>query len=1368
MLNDLFLGDCDAPKGHWRDPAAQRQGIRPIFRWTGNGRDGLDVVYGTAEKRPSTKVIREVWRGRHGRRAAPLLAVIAYPEEETAGMVVCGPAGDNPAVVDLDPAHAERLACAALGEPHRQLATRFLAEALEGGSDEHPGLRNKGLLATHELLHGVPRREDWSDAVARSEPLLAERGQRLVEKLGYEIEPRARHSVLRSSGGRAQAVAVFLQEIEQADQPAARFENQTPVTYALTHADRDNLLWVVAVRGGMIRLYSTSTSGAAGQRGRAETFVELNLPLLPSKQAGYLHLLFSSSALSEEGTIKQIQRASSDYTSELSTRLRERVYKEVVPRLAVAVAEGVGGTGEKDLERHYRTALTILFRLMFVAYAEDSRLLPLYMNGEYTDHALKTIARRLSQEINTGRDLGFDNPLTQEIEEGADTHTDLWDSCQALFHAVDRGHVRWGVPAYNGGLFSTDPDVNQVGKIIEELALTNAEFGPALTALIVDRSPDGDIGPIDFRSLSVREFGTIYEGLLESELSVAEQPLTVNKDGVYLPAGDRDAVLVCTGEVYLHNQSGVRKSTGSYFTKPFAVDHLISHSVDPTLNEHLERVRGLLEAERHADAAERLFDFRVADIAMGSGHFLTAVVDRLEARYTTFLAGNPIPEVSRELDLLRSRANDALGQLADTVEIENSSLLRRLIARRCVYGVDMNPLSVELARVGMWIHTFVPGLPLSFLDHNLAVGNSLTGIGTIEEAIEVLSNSGSYKSLSLFDDPLREALQEAEEPLRRLARITDATTADIQQARKAASEAKEAVAPVAGLFDRLVAARIGEAELPVILSAERLFELGTDHTLESSRIRSIAEEMQAFHFPVAFPEVFLRDRPGFDALVGNPPWEAATVHKRSFWALRFPGLKSLSQAKLDREVRRLEQERSDIAAEYEIAVVQAEQIRRLLLAGPYLGIGTGDPDLYKAFSWRFWHLVREDGAVGVVLPRSALAGRGTEAWRREVLEGGTFDDVTMLLNNKHWIFPDVHPQYTVGLSTLRKGEDHIGALRLRGPYLSHARYDAGMKKESAEFSSWDFETWTETAAFPLLPSPEAAGVFAKIRIHPRLDNSDGDWFARPVRELDSNLDKKHMILQEEQPEGAWPVYKGASYELWNTDTGEYYAWADPDYITDVLQAKRLNQQRNSRSAFSAFSLEWARNRATLPCLHPRIAIRKVTRATDTRTVRTALVPGNRVLTDAAQYLAWSKGDEIDEAYLLGVLSSIPLDWYARRFVEVNLNFHILNALPIPRPNRNDLLGMEVVEISGRLAAVDERFSEWAEEVGVTVGSVRASERDDLIARLDAAVALLYRLDEDDLNVIYSTFHEGWNYEPRLSAVLQHHRELAPLAAEMSA
>ncbi|MDZ7788117.1 MAG: hypothetical protein U5K73_08380 [Halofilum sp. (in: g-proteobacteria)] len=323
------------------------------------------------------------------------------------------------------------------------------------------------------------------------------------------------------------------------------------MTYALTQAERDNLPYVISVRNNQLRLYSTATSGAVGQRGRTETYVELDLPLLAPDQAGYLDLLFSARALAENGSLAEIQRDSTEFTNELSERLRERVYREVVPRLAVAVARARDGEPtQASLDEDYHVAMTILFRLLFIAYGEDARLLPLHINAEYTGRSLKSAARDLADRINAEKDLGFDNPLTQAIEPTTDPHnTDLWDRCVELFQAVDRGHKRWGVPVYNGGLFSTDPAVSTIGARINELSLTNGDFGPALTALIVDRTPDGIVGPIDFRDLSVREFGTLYEGLLESELSVADQPLTIDKNQQYVPAKDPDKAIVPEGTI---------------------------------------------------------------------------------------------------------------------------------------------------------------------------------------------------------------------------------------------------------------------------------------------------------------------------------------------------------------------------------------------------------------------------------------------------------------------------------------------------------------------------------------------------------------------------------------------------------------------------------------------------------------------------------------------------------------------------------------------------------------------------------------------------------------------------------------------------
>ena len=242
----------------------------------------------------------------------------------------------------------------------------------------------------------------------------------------------------------------------------------------------------------------------------------------------------------------------------------------------------------------------------------------------------------------------------------------------------------------------------------------------------------------------------------------------------------------------------------------------------------------------------------------------------------------------------------------------------------------------------------------------------------------------------------------------------------------------------------------------------------------------------------------------------------------------------------------------------------------------------------------------------------------------------------------------------------------------------------------------------------------------------------------------------------------WPVYKGESFNLWNPDTGIYYASADSVAITEHLQQKRIRQHRHTRSSFSEFSKQWINDATTLPCLKPRIAFRKVTNSIDSRTVQVALVPAEIVIADHAPYLLRIEGTEQDEAFILGVLSSMVLDWYARRVLALNLTFHLVNNFPIPDADiDNNPVAQRVVEIAGRLAAVDDRFSEWAEAVGVPVASVNdEATKQDLICELDACVAHLYGLDEDDLAVIYETFHERTDYTERHRAVLKHFRRLA--------
>ena len=992
-------------------------------------------------------------------------------------------------------------------------------------------------------------------------------------------------------------------------------------------------------------------------------------------------------------------------------------------------------------------ALTVLFRLLFIAYAEDRDLLPYRFNDAYRTRSLKQKAQELADFV------AKDTPIAT-----GDAH---WQETALLWQAVAEGNPEWGVPAYDGGLFATVEEVSKTGAELAAITLPNESFETALRHLPVIETQEGVPGPVDFRSLGVREFGTIYEGLLESELAVAETNLVLKeqkKKGkaelVYVPAQEGETPVVLAGAVYLHNRSGARKSSGSYYTKPFAVEHLLNGALEPALTDHFARLDSLDDT----DAAEAFFDFRVADIAMGSGHFLIGAIDRIEKRMADFLAERNLSGVRRELEKLRTVALSELGELDKSTTIEDGQLLRRMIARRCIYGVDLNGLAVQLARLAVWIHTFVPGLPLSFLDHNLVHGNALVGVGTLDEIREKFEEL----SLPMFPVDAQSLLGKAAGPLRRLANINDSSLQDIADAREALEEAREAIRSTEALCDLIAAQPISEDPKVVLFPFENWENLGDDaDELEAVQIaRQDLDDLNVLHFPVAFPEVFLRNRPGFDLIFGNPPWQEATIEEHAFWARHFPGLRSLSQRQQEAEKVRLREERPDLVALYEDELAETERIRKGLIVGAFPGMGTGDPDLYKAFCWRFWHLTAADGGhIGVVLPRSALAAKGSEKFRQTIFDKAARVDVTMLVNNRNWVFPEVHPQYSIGLVCVKHGVPERESIYLRGPYATEDKFSEGVVKEPAAFYRADVLDWNDSVSLPLLPTEESVNVFTQLRKAPRLDlNVMGQWRARPDRELDATNDKHLMDLESEEcPDCFWPVYKGESFDLWTPDTGigNYYAWADPEPVHQRIQRKRLKGINSTSGAHSEFSPHHLRDLNTLPCFAPRVAFRDVSRATDSRTVRVALIPPEVFITNKGPYFLWPRGDEKDQAFLLGTLSSIPLDWYARRFVELSLNYFILNPFPIPRPDRGSVLWQRVVQLAGRLACPDERFSTWADAVGVACGSLAVDEKEDMIYELDAVVAHLYELSEPQLVHIYETFHEGWDYQERLDGVLRH-------------
>ncbi|MFN0012895.1 MAG: Eco57I restriction-modification methylase domain-containing protein [Phycisphaerales bacterium] len=761
----------------------------------GKGASAIEVVACASDRPPQLPAVRSAWKARQGNRAAPLLLVVLHGDKAT----LCGPTGDDPPTYpDGDAGQAERICREALEQPDRHAALRCLRDALPSVEARLPGIRNEGFLATHELAEGVHRSAEWTarweSAGGKARGVIAQRGDALLRSLGFKIEPIDQvTSVLRAGeSGQKLAVAILLKQDESPELQADRFSSLSPVSYALAVADRENIPYVLISQGAKLRLYPAKVGVGVGRRGRTDTYIEIHTGLLRDSDAAYLWLLFSGDALKEGGTLSSLLEESKRFAGDLAERLRDRIYGSVVPRLSegIAAARGLKKPSAKDLAETYEMAMTVLFRLLFVAYAEDKDLLPYKHNGLYQSRSLKRKAQEL---LDLKRKAAQEGTGEVPFDEASDS---LWKECDAIFRAVEGGNRDWGVPGYDGGLFSRDAAVSPVG----------------------------------------------------------------------------DAI---------------------------------------------------------ADASDRFFDFRVADLAMGSGHFLVAAVDRIERALTGYLSKRSLGGVRRELATLRAAANTALDSLAEQVEIEDTQLLRRQIARRCIYGVDYNPVAVMLARVSIWIHTFVPGLPLSLLDRTLVHGNSLVGVGTVKE----IEEKAKEDELPLFSLDAEQLVGEALEPLRRLAKIADATNEDLRRARKAMAEAEVACNPARALCDIVAASRMKKEKLPINLAKWGELKGTIVGSRHHEAARKALRSLSPLHFPVAFPEVFLRARSGFDVVLGNPPWEEATLEEHAFWARHVPGLRGLNQRQQEKQKATLRDERPDLVEAYERELADADAMRLALTTG---------------------------------------------------------------------------------------------------------------------------------------------------------------------------------------------------------------------------------------------------------------------------------------------------------------------------------------------------------------------------------------------------------------------------------------------------
>jgi hypothetical protein len=1262
---------------------------------------GIEVARATVvDERP----LRRAWRDRADGGQMPLLLLTDDPENggavralgprDPGGPVRAVGAEDLLRVLERLPGLSDLMAVRELAQELDRLDRSGVA-----------GLVVKGLGTEHLLGERVRRSARWARLTELGQPARGD-WREVLTALGYQLERRSGRAggwIARFDG---RPVLVVAPVASPAALSRLDSDGRPPEGILLNACRAEGAPYGLLASGSRLRLFEAApATGSAAAR-----YLEMDSATLPAEDRPLLGLL--APEYLARGGFDELMEEARRFGARLSERIDRAIRQQVLPVLARELGawarrEGIDVRDDSARAELEAAALTFVFRALFLLYAESAGHLPVAQEA-YRPHALSQLVR----EAHEGRD-----------RLGASSVT-LWRRVQTLVEVMRTGDPAWGVPAYNGALFASDGFAGAT--TLERATVRDGVLGPALAALGID--PETGAGA-DYSGLAIGHLGHIYEGLLSLRLSVADRPYAYDPGADrYTPVESAEAE-VAEGELVWMTDEGGRKGGGVYYTPEALVRHLVRTAVMPAFERHLERVEAL-RRDDPAGAAAMLFEFRVLDPACGSAHFLVVVVDELADRVARFLAEGPLPDVQRQLDDLRSGAGEAYG-----VEVEDVALLRRLVLKRCVYGVDLSPMGAEIAKVSLWLASFVPGLALSYLDHNVRVGNSLVGVASPDEVLEVTDAGGQVGLVAQY---VRDAVMRGAETAAELFELSDRTPEEVEASVAADLRARERVSGARQLLDLWTAGALGldGAHEELEQRADQI-AAGASSILDA-RASALCADQRTLHWPLEFPEVFSGRTPGFDAVVGNPPWEEVMLEELAFYARYAPGLRALPEPERMASVAELQQRRPELRDWYELEWRSNETLRRFFSRSPGYTGGAGHPDLYRFFCQRYRQLLTEGGKLGVVLPRSALAAKGSTDFRRWLFESSTVRRLDFLVNRRQWMF-QTSPRYTVAL-VCADGEP---------PPPGHAIAVAGVADSGAAFArqaagpglALPAEALGPAREVPLLPSQEAADLLARLRAGQPFPFGTGRWRCFAIQELNETFDRE---LWKDQTEG-WELWKGGSF--YQYEPHGINARRCP--ASDAAMAKARKPRPGTGSLLAADVPVAERAVAVAAEVgRARVAFRDISRGVDPRTIIACLIPHRTFLTNKAPYLAFVDGTDLDRAACLGLLNSLCFDWQARRFVEINVNFFILEGLGLPALSDADYAA--IARAAARLSCPDERFADFAAATGVEHGPLTEDDRERLIVEVDALVARAYGLDAAQLEVVLADF--------TLAAVSEEYRE----------
>ena len=853
-------------------------------------------------------------------------------------------------------------------------------------------------------------------------------------------------------------------------------------------------------------------------------------------------------------------------------------------------------------------ALTVIYRVLFLLFAESRQLVPAGNPVYGASYSITTLCR-------------------EAITSPADDHRGVWEALAAITR-LSRIGCRTAdliVRPFNGRLFARLAAPSLEAPARRRASVARSERDAALRqALVALGSRPGPAGrqTIRYADLGVEQLGAVYERVL-----------------------DLDPASVLTSRSVAASHSRRRKESGTFYTPQPLADFVVRRTLAPLV--------------KHA-SADRILSLRVVDPSMGSGAFLVSA-----CRYLTRAYAQALIEEGR-------------ATAADLDDAQQAAL-RRLVAERCLAGVDINPVAVQLARLSLWLTSLSAGKPLGFLDHRLRTGHSLVGAGPADLRRVPRRRRRSDLPLPLFDgDDVRDAVERSADALTDLALRRDDDVRDVR-AKEAAW--RRLTGPDSPLAPWRAAASVWcapwfeeatEAMSPSEVRAMLDALLRGDRTIGESRRRhwlgrtqALADRHRFFHWPLEFADVFfgvdgvVRPSAGFDAVIGNPPWEMLR---------RDPASDRSSGASADGDGQRL--------------------LRFVRESGLYPSCDRGHLNLYQAFVDRSIDLLRPGGRLGLVVPWGLASDDGAARLRTRLMDHLSID--TMVgFDNAQGMFP-IHRGVRF-MALVAGGE--------RRPDIA-ARF--GVKTDAELDHLPELETASAQPAYPIRLTPhllkKLGGAMRRIpdvrhsrhldllrhlmESQPRLADADG-WSARFGRELNATDDRMHL------GDDGLPVIEGKHLAPFVVDI------ASAKFRIRPATADRLLRDRRYYRA--------------------RVGYRDVSAVGNRVTLIAALIPAGAVTTHTIFCLRTRIANR-QQHFLIGILNSFVVNLAARMLMGSHLTTSLIESLPVPRWNGS---------------AAHRRIAGLARQMSC----VPAAGRLRVHARVQAAVANLYQLDDSLLESV---------------------------------